>query len=77
MIFQAITTAIPDELAEGGEDRDWLCFLACGHEVRLLGRVGRGPRKGKCVAACRECEAAEDAAKHLEEAVNKFIGPQP
>jgi hypothetical protein len=55
VIFQAIKSAWPGQVDEGGADREWNCLLACGHERKLFG--SRSPRQGRAFAACELCEA--------------------
>lgn len=61
MIFQAIKSAWPGPVDEGGADREWNCLLACGHERKLFG--SRSPRNGRAFAACDQplCGADSDA----------------
>lgn len=64
MIFQAIKSAWPGPIDEGGADREWNCLLACGHEKKLIGRVGRSPMKGRAFAVCDQPLCGVDSDTH-------------
>lgn len=55
--LQPVVSALPKR--REGEDRHWLALLACGHEKRLLGRLGLKPRRGRSWARCTICEREE------------------
>jgi len=56
MITQ-IGIALPGDDLDAEGNREWLCFLRCGHEKTLIGQRGKLPHGGLVVCELEHGEA--------------------